>query len=81
MEDVGAPVEPFVGKEYADDCNNDGPDGLEDIVLKFDTQEIVEALRDVEDGEEVVLTLTGQLYDGTVFEGKDIVLILKKGKK
>ena len=38
-------------------------------------------VQDVQDGEEVVLTLTGQLKDGTEIEGEDILIILKKGKE
>jgi len=33
------------------------------------------------DGEEVVLTIRGNLFDGTQFEGKDSVKIINKGKK
>ena len=81
MEDVATPFEPFVGKEDVNDCNDYGPDGFEDLVLKFDTQQIVVELRDVEDGEKVVLTLTGVLKDGTVIKGEDILIILRKGKE
>jgi hypothetical protein len=81
MEDVATPFEPFVGKEDSGDCNDYGPDGFEDLTLKFDTQQIVEALGDVQDGEEVVLTLTGLLKDGTEIKGEDILIILKKGKE
>ena len=35
----------------------------------------------VEDGQEVTLTLTGNLNDGTLIEGKDKVQIIAKGKK
>ena len=73
LEDVGTPSEPGV-------CNNLGPDGIMDLTLKFSTQEIVEALGDVEDGDEVTLTLTGILADGTKIEGEDLVTILKRGK-
>ena len=81
MEDVATPFEHFVGEKYSDDCNDYGPDGFEDLVLKFDTQKIVEILGDVKDGDAVILTLTGTLTDGTEIEGEDIVTILKNGKK
>jgi hypothetical protein len=32
------------------------------------------------DGDELVVTLTGELLDETPIEGQDCVLILKKGK-
>jgi len=73
LEDVGTPSEPGV-------CNDLGPDGIMDLTLKFSTQEIVEALGDVEDGDEVTLTLNGILADGTKIEGEDLVTILKRGK-
>ena len=84
VEDVGTPFEPFVGKGSIYDCNIEGPDGYIDLTLKFDTQEIVEALGEVEDGEGLVLTLTGNLleeFDETPIEGEDVVVILKKGRE
>ena len=48
-------------------------------MLKFDTQEIMAALGDVENGDEVVLTLTGELNNGTQIEGKDCIIIKSIG--
>ena len=56
-------------------------DGYNDLSLKFDTQELVAALGEVDDGEIVILTLTGILTDGTQIEGNDSILIKKKGSK
>lgn len=81
LEDVVTPFEPFEGKEDIYDCNIEGPDGYIDLTLKFSTQEVVAALGDVNDGDVVVLELTGDLYDGTPIKGEDVVAILKKGKK
>jgi hypothetical protein len=75
IEDVSSPA------NSPNDCIPDGPDGYDDLCLKFDTQEIVNAISPVEDGQEVTLTLTGNLNDGTPIEGKDKVLIIAKGKK
>lgn len=75
IEDVATPVSN--GQDDCD-CTSDGADGFDDLTLKFDTQEIVAALGSVNDGDEVVLTLTGQLNDGTPIEGKDCVIIKKK---
>lgn len=36
-------------------CTDLGPDGFNDLTLKFDTQELIQALGDVEDGEVVFL--------------------------
>ena len=72
---------------YEDVCTagdqSKGPDGLLDLTLKFDKQQIEEAIGDVEDGETVFLKLTGKLqdsYGGNPIEGVDVVVILKKGK-
>jgi hypothetical protein len=81
-EDVATPYEPFVGKEDCmEDCTTDGPDGFLDLTLKFYTQEVVEAIGEVNDGDCLVLTLTGNLFEefsGTPIIGEDVVLILKK---
>ena len=64
------------------DCT-EGPDGYLDLTLKFNTQEVVDALcaaNVVNDGEWWVLPLMGELEDGTEIVGGDVVFILKKGK-
>jgi len=81
FEDVAAPFEPFADKKEPGDCNNSGADGFIDLTLKFETQEIVQALEEVSDGDEIVLSLSGKLSNGTEIRGQDVVLILKKGKK
>lgn len=75
-EDVSTPAED--GKECG--CTTEGTDGFTDLTLKFRTQEIVEALGEVDDGDVVVLTLTGKTLDGTPIEGQDCLVIIKKGK-
>jgi len=75
---------PFVGELI--DCNScvygyNIADGYNDLLLKFDTQEIVAALGEVSDQDCVVLHLTGNLleeYGGTPIFGDDIIRILKK---
>jgi len=80
-EDVATPVSD--GNQC--ECNTEGPDGYTDLTLKFKTREIVEALLiehgELVDGEELVLTLTGELSDATPIEGTDCVLILGKVPK
>lgn len=82
LEDVATPFELLLGKEDClEDCNELKGDGIMDLTLKFKTQEIVFALGDVEDGECLVLELTGNLKDefgGTPILGVDVVLILEK---
>ena len=74
LEDMGAPPDDY-------DCEDLQPDGFDDLILKFKTQEIVEVLGEVEDGDEFILTLTGSLKSNELIKGEDVVLILKKGKK
>lgn len=83
LEDVAAPFEPYIGKEDAFDCTTEGPDGYLDLTLKFDTQAVVADIGYVEDGDVLLLQLTGNLkeeYGGTAIMGEDVVVILKKGK-
>ena len=78
LEDVATPFEPFVGKEDAFDCTTEGADGFLDLTLKFDVQAVVAALGPVTDGDVLVLHLTGNMLDGTLLVGEDVVVILKK---
>jgi hypothetical protein len=81
LEHVATPIEPFTGKEDCNlECTEDEPDGYLDLTLKFDTQEVVAALGDVEDGDCLVLHLTGNLSDGGAIVGEDVMVILKKNK-
>ena len=61
------------------DCLTTSADSIVDLSLKFKTQEIVATLGSVSKGLEVPLTITGELIDGTEFEGNDCVVI--KGVK
>lgn len=65
-EDVGGPG-----------CS--GPDGYPDLTLKFKAQEIVSALGAVNDGDVVLLGLTGTLFGGAPITGSDEVWIIVKG--
>jgi hypothetical protein len=80
LDDVATP---FNGESRDDclDCTQYGPDGLTDLTLKFDTQEVVAALGEVIDGECLILSITGYLLDGTPIEGGDVVIIKKKGNQ
>jgi hypothetical protein len=81
LRDKSTPFVPFVGKENCEDCNKLGPDGYLDLTLKFNSLEVVAALGDVNDGDCIVLTLTGSLkeeFGGTPIFGEDVVVILKK---
>jgi len=75
-EDVAAPISNSNGCN----CITDGPDGFLDLTLKFETQRIVEAIGDVNDGDEVQLELIGVLFDDTPVEGADCILIRGRHK-
>jgi hypothetical protein len=72
IKDVSTPV---VDPQDECDCTTDGAYGFDDLSLKFDTQDIVTALGPVNDGDQIVLTLTGNLNDGTAIEGQDCIII------
>ncbi|KKL82901.1 hypothetical protein LCGC14_1980120, partial [marine sediment metagenome] len=72
IEDVAGPA-----AETSDcNCGEDGPDGIDDLTLKFETQEIVGALGEVNTGDVRTLTLTGVTQDGIPIEGADCVTIV-----
>lgn len=67
-----------IQEEDAFDCTEEGPDGYLDLTLKFKAQEVVAALGVVNDGDVLLLQLTGDLLDGRAIAGEDVVVILKK---
>jgi len=75
IEDVGTPFEGDPG-----DGHDLGADGFDDLTLKFKMQDIVTAF-DLWDltGETVALTISGELADGTAFEGTDWLGVLTTG--
>jgi hypothetical protein len=77
LEDVATPFMPLNDNTDDLNCTDRGPDGFTDLTLKFKTQNIVAALGDVEDGEMLILTLTGELLDGTPIVGVDMFIILR----
>ena len=73
FEDVATP---FSGPECG--CNELGPDGIEDLALKFSTPEMVASLElaSLPAGASVALTATGVMHDGTPFEASDCILLI-----
>ena len=63
------------------DCHSVEGDGVNDLLLKFSTPELVDVLElaSVTDRASVVLTVYGSLLDGTVFDASDCVWILSGG--
>ena len=80
-EDVATPVAD--GNEC--ECTEEGPDGYMDLTLKFNKQEVVEALirthGELADREVVPVPLTGDISDYIVIEGADCVRIIGKMPK
>lgn len=80
FEDVATPFDPFTGRVDRDDCTVLPEDGYLDLTLKYNAQEILDALGDVSDRQVLVLQLTGNLKDGlggTPFIGEDVLLIIE----
>lgn len=81
LEDVATPFEPFSGKADIFDCTEQGPDGFPDLSLKFNLLELIVAIGEVDDGDVLVLQLTGSLADGSGILGEDIVVIQESRRK
>jgi hypothetical protein len=77
---VGWAFEDVTSPSGGGECNDTevGPDGFLDLTLKFYTQELVTALGSVNNGDELILTIEGELIGGGALEGDDCVVI--KGK-
>jgi len=78
IEDVSGPV-----ADPAGDCDCSGaiPDGFDDLIFHFDTQEIVAMLGPVIGGDEIELTLTGSLENGSSFSASDCIRIVPIGQQ
>ncbi|UCE02214.1 MAG: T9SS type A sorting domain-containing protein [Candidatus Latescibacterota bacterium] len=60
-------------------CIEAGPDGFDDLTLKFRNQDLVAALGPLSGGDEIPLTITGRYLDGTAFSGTDCVIVRYNG--
>jgi hypothetical protein len=80
-EDVATPV----ADSNECDCTGEGRDGYVDLTLKFKTAEVTEellnAIGDVNEGEVLVLALRASLFDGTPIEGEDCVVAVGKAPR
>jgi hypothetical protein len=56
-------------------CSDAGPDGDTDLLLKFSAPDVLAQLGAVTKNQEIELTVTGQLADGTDFEASDCMII------
>ena len=66
-------------------CADTCPDDYTDLMLKFRTTELAEALEgiygEIVRGDELELTLTGVLHDGSMIEGLDYITVVGKEPK
>ncbi len=51
-------------------------DGFNDLILKFKSEDVAKAVGNANAGDNVRLTFTGKLVDGTPFEGTDVVHVV-----
>jgi len=78
VDDVVTPYFPFIGKRMNKmSCTTDGPDGYDDLTLKFNSKEISNLLNGYKRDDLVILTINGELMDGTQLIGEDIIIIVK----
>ncbi len=59
------------------ECHKLKGDGYADLCLKFDASEIVSALGAANEGDVLELTITGELFDGTLIGGADCMVVVK----
>jgi len=75
IEDVATPHMQDTAVVNPNDCTIEGPDGFDDLTLKFDAQRFVAALGPVSKGQVIQVGLHGLLLDGTPFESYDVIII------
>jgi hypothetical protein len=58
-------------------------DDIQDLMVKFDRQELTTLLKNMNarDGDEIALTVSGKLNGGESFEGSCTITVINKGKK
>lgn len=74
VEDVAGPDE-FPEPEARNDCGTDGPDGFDDLTLKFSASDFEAVLGNVVKGEVVVVEIYAETFAGDPITGTDIVWI------
>jgi len=77
IEDVATPYDIHT-EEGCMDCTTEGPDGFDDLTLKFKQKEVYAAIGSVYNRECKTLRLTGELFSGELIVGEDKVIILQK---
>ena len=83
VRDTATPYVPFLGKQLATDCHSLGGDGLLDLEVRFDKQDLLNVLEVANGGplavgQVIVAPLTGNLLPasgGIAIVGEDVILI------
>jgi hypothetical protein len=77
---AGRPVDFRTAGELEDcGCNEHGPDGFDDVRLRFMAGDVVDGMTPGSPGDIVTLTLTGELTDGTPFVARECVQLVGAG--
>jgi hypothetical protein len=69
---------------YVCECTSEGPDGYLDLTMKFNSLEIAAAILAGDPpmlGDRMMLTMTGELTDGTPFTATDCIVFVGKKKE
>lgn len=74
IEDVAGPDD-FVEPTDRDDCGTAGPDGFDDLTVKFRRRDVRTALGPVARGDTVVVTISAETWGGGIVEGVDIIWV------
>lgn len=83
FEDVAAPFQPSAPGDGDPQCTDEGPDGIQDLTLRFDARQVMQAVEAVlgrppQDQQTLFLSIRGMLIDGTPFRGDDEVIAVSR---
>jgi len=79
FDDVSSPYFPLLGKSGTQACTSAGPDGVADLILEFDREQVAAALSPGPDDTVRTLKLTGTLLPaagGYPILGEDVVMVV-----
>ena len=80
LKDAATPYDSDNMQGDCRDCTRKGRDGFLDLVLMFKRKDIAKVIEHAKDGDCLVLTLSGQTFEGQDILGDDVVRISTKKK-